>query len=206
MVTRVNPVILAEVAPKLAKSEDLCEPKFDETRGNTYVISRVYFRGRVVFEGEVVVTTPEARKKRADWLAQKSWEEFVPPPFDCLDSTDIEAEIPGISEIQYGSYAIKNVPLIAYGALDKSFAGNWYKDQKQAQAAYSRAVARLAEMKVRRLHELATRAHKAFGANLKRNGTGLNQLVNSGANLTKTREDTQAWIRDTLSLLHAVNE
>lgn len=206
MVTRVNPVILAEVAPKLAKSEDLCEPKFDETRGNTYVISRVYFRGRVVFEGEVVVTTPEARRKRADWLAQKAWEEFVPPPFDCLDSTDIEAEIPGVREIQYGTYAIKNVPLTAYGALDKSFAGNWYKDQKQAQAAYNRAVARLAEMKVKRLHELATRAHKAFGANLKRNGTGLNQLANSGANLTKTREDTQAWIRDTLSLLHCVNE
>lgn len=204
MVTRVNPVILAEVAPKLARSEDLCEPKFDEIRGNTYVTSRVYFRGRVVFEGEVVVTTPEARKNRADWLAAKAWDEFVPPQIDCPILTDIEAEIPELCEIQYGTYAIRNVPLIAYGALDNSFACNWYKDQKQAQAARNRAVAKLGEIKVRRLHDLATQAQKAYGAKLKQSGTRLNQLANASASIK--REETSQWIRDTLSLLHSVEE
>jgi len=206
MATRVNPVILAEVAPKLAKSENLTEPLFDEVRGNTYVVSRVFFRGRQVFEGEVVVTTPDARKKRADWLALKAWNEFNLnlTVIDCPDMTDIEAQIPGVSEMQYGTYAIKNVPLIAYGALDNSFESRWFKDQNSAQAAQARAVARLNEMKVRRLHELVVRAHKAFAANLKRNGASLNQAVVAGA--PTKRDAMPSWIRDTLALLHSVQE
>lgn len=215
MVTRVNPVILAEVAPKLARSQDLTPHIWDESRGNTFCQRRIFFRNRQVFEGEVVVTTPEARAKRADWLAEKAWDAFEPLAIDGPDIMDIEAGLPGMRTHQYGVHALKGAPLKAYGVLEAafttggeltSFAARWRRDRKVAEAALAQSVLQLNRFKVQRLHALSLRAHQAFGGKLKTNGAQLKKLADTAPPLQASEKAASKWIGETLRLLYKVDE
>lgn len=215
MVTRVNPVYLAEVAPKLARSEDISPHVWVESRGNTFCQRRVFFRGRQVFEGEVIVTTPEARAKRADWLAEKAWDAFEPLAIDGPDIMDIEAGLPGMRTHQYGVHALKGAPLNAFGVLEAalttsgeltSFAARWRRDRKAAEAALAQSVLQLNRFKVQRLHALSLRAHQAFGGKLKTNGAQLKKLADTAPPLQASEKAASKWIGETLRLLYKVDE
>ncbi len=151
MVTKADPMILAEVAPQLVTIEAGLSPRYSVDRGCVVSTTKTLFNGMVIKEEEVDdINHPEA-SAILDEQAWKEWKgpEILVPDFSLAG--ELPAEIPEIREEVYIKSRVDGRPLSAYGVVyHDSWSGwksKWTRDRKEAESLHEQAEKKLAELR-----------------------------------------------------------
>ncbi len=151
MVTKADPMILAEVAPQLVTTEAGLSPRYDAERECVVSTTKTLFNGMVIKEEEVADPDHPEAPAILDEQAWKEWSrpELPVPNFSLVE--ELPAEIPAIREEVYATSRVDGCPLFAYGVVyyDSCYGwrSKWIRDREEAERLHERAEEMLAELR-----------------------------------------------------------
>lgn len=145
MVSAVDPLWLADVAPQLSKLVDGQNPRYDEDREEVVSTTEFWFNGQLV--REFVTADPShgsATKLRQDARNRHQWSNWADKPEIAIpDPADPTATIPDIVVCAYGVDGETGESLFAFGAVtqfgyrlhlsDPWFKTMWTRDREEAE-------------------------------------------------------------------------